>query len=77
MTEHDKARRWRERNSLSMQQLAKLTGYSVSAICWFERGQTPDRPKQSGRKGREIDPRVWIRYKRACHSVATREKFEW
>lgn len=81
MTEPEKARRWRESLGLTMAQLAKLTGYSVSAICWFERGQTPPRsyPRQRAgkRESQEIDPRVWTRWKRACHSVATRQKFDW
>jgi predicted transcriptional regulator len=78
MTEHAKARRWRERLGLSMAELARLTGYSPAAICWFEQGITPPRTfKNAKRKGRAIHPQVWLRYKRACHSVSTREKFEW
>jgi transcriptional regulator with XRE-family HTH domain len=81
MTEHDKARRWRESVGLAPAQLAKLTGYSISSIFWFERGLTPERKylgqRPAKKNKREIDPRVWLRYKRACHSVATRQKFDW
>lgn len=81
MLEHDKARRWREGLGLTLAQLAELTGYSVSAISWFERGLTPTRAyagqRPAKRGSREIDPKVWLRFKRTCHSVSTKAKFNW
>ena len=66
-TEHDirqeaeKAKAWRKAQGLTLAHLAYLSGYSVSAIVWFERGVTP--------KGSPTDPYAWTRYKRIAHSV--------
>ena len=79
MTEHEKAREWRERRNLTLDHLAGLSGYSVSALSWFERGLTPQRPKKN--KDRKIKWYVWQRYKLAMAAVEqelkTGEKFEW
>lgn len=79
MTEHEKARRWRANHQLTPEKLAELTGYSVSAIYWFERGETPPSRHVSATKGK-ITPWVWQRYKRACEGVDAElsgRKFKW
>lgn len=72
MTEHKKAREWRERLNLTRQQLAELTGYSPESIFHFEKGLTPSRSwGDSKRKAKQkpIDPFVWQRYRRCCEAV--------
>lgn len=81
-TEHTKARAWREQHQLTPRQLADLIGYSVSAIYWFENGRTPPRTfKNPKRKGRAIDPTVWLRYKAACAGIdawlSDKRRFDW
>ncbi len=83
MTEHERARAWRERHQLSKEQLASLTGYSYEAVNLFERGVTPPRVLK-GRKRptvQEIDPAVWKRWKNCCAAVeamlAQRKHFDW
>ena len=77
-TEHDKARLWREAKELTLEQLSQLTGYSVSAIYWFERGVTPPSRKAPG--DRAIADWVWQRYRAACAGVDAElagRKFKW
>jgi hypothetical protein len=80
MTESQKATRWRVRLNLTPDQLSELTGYSKSAIYWFERGETPPSRKGSATSG-DITPWVWQRYKAACGYVdavvKSGEKFRW
>lgn len=79
MQEHEKARAWREKRNLSVQELADLTGYSTVSIFWFERGTTPTRPGKVRYK--DIAEAVWQRYKTVCAGVDARlkfgKKFEW
>lgn len=79
MSEHEKAKIWRERRGYSRQQLADLTGYSAVSIFWFERGTTPTRPGKTRYK--DIAEQVWQRYKLACAAVDYQEKaarkFNW
>lgn len=84
MTEHAKARAWRERLGLTRKQLADLTGYSYESVLLFERGTTPSRtwstnPKKM--KPKAIDDFVWQRYRRCCqavdHELRNREPFSW
>lgn len=75
MKEHERARAWREKHGLTPDQLGKLTGYSVSSIYWFERGEAPPRSwgnlkgRQAHKKPHPIKEWVWLRYKRACQGV--------
>lgn len=72
MTEHQKAREWRERLGLTRQQLAELTGYSPESIFHFEKGKTPTRSWGSSKQRRtmkDVDPFVWFRYKRVCQAI--------
>lgn len=82
MTEHDKARTWRESHNLDRDQLAELTGYSQLSIYWFEKGHTPPRsPAEGGQAQCKPTPAwVWQRYKRACEGVQRQlegRKFKW
>lgn len=85
MTEFIKAKAWRERMGLTMDQLARLTGYSKASISWFEKGETPPRTyagkKSKSKRGTQIGESVWTRYKRACHScqvqLERKEQFKW
>ena len=83
MTEHQKAKAWRESRNLTPERLAELTGYSTVTLYWMERGCTPPlRNAKSGRpKDRKIRPWVWQRYKMACaavdHQLRTGKGFDW
>ena len=72
MSEHEKAKAWRERRGLSVRQLADLTGYSTISIFWFERGTTPERPGKTRYK--DIAEQVWHRYKMTCAAVEAQLK---
>ena len=72
MKEHEKAKAWRHAHGWSMDDLSDLTGYSKSAIMWFERGQAP--PAKDSYTPRPVNPYSWQRYKRVCHSVATEQR---
>ena len=81
--EHHRARAWRDRHGLSTRELATLTGYSVEAVNWFLRGETPPmrRAKGGKPKDRTIAPWVWHRWRLACaavdHQLRTRKMFDW
>lgn len=85
MTEHQKAKAWRERHDLSPAELSPLIGYSVSSIYWLEEGKTPPRTykgkRSPERKGRAIHPTVWLRYKAACAGIDAwlkdKRRFDW
>lgn len=59
--EHTKAKQWRLERGLTLDELAHLSGYSVSSISFFERGISP--------KGGPVDQYAFHRYKRICHSI--------
>jgi hypothetical protein len=70
--EHEKARQWRERHRLSREALARLSGYSVLAIYWMERGQSA--------RGQPVWPNIWRRYKLVCAGIDHQlksEEFNW
>ena len=78
MTEHAKARQWREREVGTRERLAELTGYSVESIYWYERGINPPRGKK--RRQDPIADWVWQRYKLTCAGVTAErsgQKFRW
>jgi len=83
MTEHEKAKAWREKAGLTLAQLAELTGYAEISLRWFEKGQTPPlRLAKSGREhDRSISPYVWRRYRMACAGVdallRSGREFDW
>jgi transcriptional regulator with XRE-family HTH domain len=62
LPEHQKAKAWRLARGLTLDELAHLSGYSKSALSWFERGLSP-----SG-KG-PVEQYAWQRYKRIAHSI--------
>lgn len=85
--EHELAKEWRERMGLTPQQLSDLSGYSLPAIWWLERGVTPPRTRQhvAGEAKklavRKIPKRVWKRFKNICCGVEVQLKagkqFNW
>jgi predicted transcriptional regulator len=84
-TEHEKAKAWREAHGLSLAELSPLIGYSTAALYWFEAGKTPPRTykgkRSPSRKGRVINPTVWLRYKAACAGIDAwlkdKRRFDW
>ena len=82
--EHEKAKAWRERSGLSIDELAALSGYSALAIRYFEKGITPPRTAHhvaGAAQNRPVPEAVWKRYKNVCCGVFTQKKlgqaFEW
>lgn len=76
MTEHEKAKQWREAMGLTIASLAELTGYSKSAISLFERGMNTEGQPHNGA--------AFKRYKLACmgvrflrHYGTTLDQWEW
>ena len=67
-----RAREWREKTGMSMQDLSDLTGYTVRAIYTFEKG--------IGSAGKHSEW-SWQRYRMACaaaeHQKKTGRVFEW
>ena len=81
-TEIALARHWRvNKRELTMEELAALTGYSLSSIMWMERGQSP--PRVGSTRPRPVNPHAWQRYKKLCEladwrlRVPNAEEFSW
>lgn len=76
--EHLRAVAWRESLSLSIAELADLTGYSPLAIRFFEKGVTPSR---SNAKSGPHSKTAWKRFKNCCAAVdaqlRSRKEFKW
>ena len=70
MTEYQRARAWREGLGLSRYALSDITGYSESAIQYFEAGKNLS-------SGKAINTRDMLAYRLACAAVAARIKFDW
>jgi transcriptional regulator with XRE-family HTH domain len=72
---HEKAKAWRERRKLSLDDLSELTGYSVIAIRKFEAGS------RNVKKGESHSEWVMQRYRIACAGAEAQLKtgrtFEW
>lgn len=70
---HERARAWREKRKLSIEQLSELTGYSDPAIRQLEAG------KRFG--GAAHSEWTWQRYQMACagaeRQLSTGRTFEW
>ena len=67
-----KAKTWRESLNLSVAELARLSGYSETAIWWAEQGLTPPRTKKhmaGPAKSGPIKGTVWKRYRNVCAGV--------
>ena len=79
--EHERAKAWRKKHGWTLDQLSELTGWSVSAIIWFERGAMPPDKREGSDKPRPMNAYSWARYRRTCHSVAvetrTKKPFDW
>lgn len=77
MTEHQRAKAWREKHGLTAEQLAKLTGYRPRMIFWMERGESP--PNRT-RGAAPTAPWIWQRYKMMCAGVEAQlqgKEFDW
>lgn len=79
-----KARAWRESLNLSVAELARMSGYSPTAIWWAEQGLTPPRTKKhvaGAAKSGKIKAAVWKRYRNVCAGVESQLKagkqFDW
>lgn len=83
MTEHLKAKRWREKTKLSVAELAEKAGYSIEAVYLFEKGFTYDARGKDGKdkiRTKPHDDRAWRRYRMACAGVAAElggQRFRW
>lgn len=73
MKPHEKAKRWREKLNLKVQDLADMTGYSIEAVYQYERGARAD--------GKKLSDWSWQRYRMACaaaeQQIKTGRAFEW
>ncbi|MEM1040882.1 MAG: helix-turn-helix transcriptional regulator [Pseudomonadota bacterium] len=70
MTEHERARQWRENMGLSRDRLSELVGFSASRISEIEAGI-------SRTDGRPVSDGVMQRYRMACAAVALGIEFDW
>ena len=70
MNEFEKAKRWREKVGLTVDELAEKTGYSRESIYLFEKGFTYNgRTARDKIKTKPLDKQVWHRYRMACAGV--------
>ena len=84
MTRNDSAKSWRESLSLSVADLARLSGYSEASLRWFEAGLTPPRTAAhiaGKQKSKAIPARIWQRYRNVCAGVHAQltagKQFNW
>jgi transcriptional regulator with XRE-family HTH domain len=70
MTEHEKARLWRQAMGLSRKALSQATGFSVSSIADIEAGRYRE-------NGHPIPAAVFQKYRLACGAVTADVKFNW
>lgn len=79
MKKHERAKAWRIRRELTIEQLATLTGYGPRAIMWMEQGLSP--PSGTSKEARPVASWVWHRFKMMCAGVEaelkTGKKFDW
>ena len=72
-----RAKSWRESLSLSVADLARLSGYSEVSLRWFEAGLTPPRTAAhiaGKQKSKPIPAQVWKRYRNVCAGVEAQLK---
>jgi transcriptional regulator with XRE-family HTH domain len=69
LSEHERARHWREACGMTRQELSELTGYSLRQIVLFEKGET--------NTGDPIAPEAWKRYRLICAAVMAGLDFDW
>jgi DNA-binding XRE family transcriptional regulator len=78
MTEHQKAKAWRESHNLTTLQLGEMIGYSKESVWAMERGEAPS---SRGRPKGKVDQNVWRRYKCACAALDAalklNHRFDW
>ena len=79
MNDFQKAKAWREKRGLSVQQLAEMTGYGSRAIYWLELGLSP--PNAHRKKPAPVAPWIWQRYRMMCSGaeaqLKTGKEFNW
>lgn len=69
MNEYTKAREWRIRNKLSVDQLSAAIGYAPEVIYAHERHGSPPSEGRGRPRSRKVKPPTefaWLRYKRVC-----------
>lgn len=64
--EIERAKSWRQTRDITMTDLARLSGYSVSGICRFEQGTVPASQTMGEHP---VTPQAWKRYKMICLAV--------
>lgn len=76
-----RAKAWRLKQSFTVDRLSELSGYSVSAIFWMEKGLSPPQPHRGRATSRAVNVYAFQRYRRVCHSVQTETRsgkaFDW
>ncbi len=80
MADHEKAKAWREKLGLTVEQLSDRVGYSIESIYLFEKGYTyaGRTPKKGSIRKVPLTESVWKRYRLACAAVAADlDKFNW
>src|SRR5512133_3435639 len=70
MRENEKARLWRKAMGFSREQLARLTGYSASAIVDIEAGKYRN-------TGHPVPEPVMRRYRLICGAITAGLSFDW
>ena len=78
MKEYEKAKAWRRKRKLTIDQLAQLTGYGPRSIIWFEQGLSPPNAQSNARP---VADWVWHRYRMMCAGVEAQirsgRQFDW
>ena len=84
ISRHAKADRWRRSLGLSLDELAKLTGYARVTLYWYFRGLTPPRTKRNvagQQESKPIEAPEWKRFTNICAGVdaqiRNRKAFNW
>lgn len=79
--EHERAKEWRQRHGWTLEDLSKLTGYSSSALLWFERGLSAPNTHRGEATARPTNVFAWQRYRLVCaavdHQFRTKREFAW
>lgn len=83
MTDHERAKAWRKKHGLTVEQLSERAGYSIESIYLFEKGHTyAGRTPKDRIKKKRIDEGAQRRYRMACAGVQFEllnhpRKFNW
>lgn len=82
MSESERAKKWRQKMKLTVDELADAIGFSKETIYLFEKGFTYDgRDARDRVKKRDLSEERWQRYRMACAGVAAQKEtgkpFRW